>query len=181
MKRVELCLAVLGLTLSGCGLMPMEVERSERVGMDAAELLMVSDRVADMTGAEAERWQQGLSRRGGAEVEIKLATLALYGPPALRDPERAHQRLAAMLAEPERFRHDSSRRLVRLMADDARRRQGLAGRVDGLTRDLAAERLEHAETRRKLEALRRIEQELGARGGRDNSDAGESGGQSDGG
>lgn len=110
---------------------------------------------------ETSQWLRQQAQSGnepGASVELLL--LDMFGPGATLADEQALERVQGLLAMADvRWSRDSLQ-LLQLMADHLDRIASLRRESAQLRQQLELERRAHAETRAKLDAIRRIDQEL---------------------
>jgi hypothetical protein len=128
--------------------------------LGVGDVLDQIERVRRLTPESADLLRTGLQGAGQPLAELELALLEVYGPEPVRDLNRGWNRLRALTLPTDKPLDDQTRALLGLLELHALQLQASAGRQDRLLEALEAEREAHQETRRKLEALRRIEQQL---------------------
>jgi hypothetical protein len=127
---------------------------------DAAELLERIERYKT-TSPEAAQWRR-LQAQSTDEPEatLELLLLDLFGPDATTTDEQAQERLQGLIGMADARWSKGSLQLLRLMADHFDQTAELRRETARLQQQLELERRSHEETRAKLDAIRRIDQEL---------------------
>lgn len=168
--RISIIGACLALLLSGCGLMPAEqdeggsqVDTPVTIELAVSELVAVIHAVDQMPAAEALDLQADLSHRIDNDARLKLALLALYGPEEVAETEQGLAGLERLSRHPDAFRYAETQQLLLILQQHWATQRQLRARHRQLSQQLATEQAAHADTYEKLEALRRIEDDIGSR------------------
>lgn len=175
MKRTEWLILGIALMLSACGMIPERHERGQAsdVTLDAGEIVAEAGDVGRLSREKARIRHGRLDPAEGGDDRVRLLLLELYGPAPVRDSASGRSRLAALLTEEQRFKHESGRTMLGLIRDYEERMQAMQARVGRLTGELAEEQAAHAETYEKLEALRQIEEAMDDNARSSNGERGE--------
>lgn len=118
------------------------------------------ERYARMKPDNAGLWQEGLQNMNHPLAEVELALMEIYGPHGIRDPDGGLARLNTLMNQDHDALPAETRRLLRVLADQAGDRIELERRRERLAESLDRERRAHLKTLEKLEALRQIERQL---------------------
>lgn len=132
---------------------------------DAADLLARIDHYRTIP-PESEPWQRQQAQSSGTpRAALDLLLLDMFGPGAgTVPPEQTQARLRELMATTHAGWRKDSLQLLRLLADQLEQTARLKSESARLQDQLEQERGAHEETRKKLEAIRRIDQELESRG-----------------
>lgn len=120
-------------------------------------------RYRKLSPESAQVMQQALETTNDAVMEMDLALLEAFGPAPVHDPDRARTRLGWVLESGEPALQAAGQSLLEFIVVELERQQARTRRHAELESELERERAAHAETRDKLDALRRIDEELEVR------------------
>jgi hypothetical protein len=164
MKISKWTVIVLISLLCATGVQTNAEERSGRPSdepwLGVGDVLDQIERVRRLTPENADVLRTGLQGAGHPLAELELALLEVYGPEPVRELDRGWNRLRTLTLPEDKPVDEHTRALLGLLELHALQLQASAGHRDRLLEALEAAREAHQETRRKLDALRRIEQQL---------------------
>lgn len=122
----------------------------------AEELLDRIERYKTISPDSAQWRRQQAQSEGGPQAALDVLLLDLFAPEAAIPTEQAQARLDDLMKQADPGWRQDSLQLLQLISDQLR----LRSEADHLQSLLAQERQAHQETREKLDAIRRIEQEM---------------------
>ncbi|GEM_PF-2166771 len=133
--------------------------------LDAADLLERIDQLRVMS-PDTANWQRQLATsEDSPRSALDLLLLDLFGPQSgAVAVDRTQARLHRVVTAAHSTLTADSRQLLQLLAEHVDRISQLQSHAERLQAQLDAERRAHDETRQKLDALRRIDTEMGGRG-----------------
>lgn len=122
----------------------------------AGELLDRIERYKTISPESAQWRRQQAQSEGGSQAALDVLLLDLFAPESAVPTEQAQARLDDLMKQADPGWSQDSLQLLQLISDQLR----LRSEADHLQSLLAQERQAHQETREKLDAIRRIEQEM---------------------
>lgn len=143
---------------------PIAAQTPQGQPLDAADLLERIEQMRAMSLDTANWQRQQAASNDSPAAALDLLLLDLFGPQSETIPvDRTQARLHRVVTAAHSGLTTDSRQLLRLLAEHIDRVSQLQAQAERLNEQLDIERRAHQETRQKLDALRRIDQEIGAR------------------
>jgi hypothetical protein len=143
---------------------PIAAQAPQGQPLNAAALLERIEQMRAMSLDTANWRRQQAASDDSPAAALDLLLLDLFGPQSDAVPvDRTQARLHRVVTAAHSRLTADSRQLLRLLAEHIDRVSQLQAQAERLREQLDIERRAHQETRQKLDALRRIDQEIGAR------------------
>lgn len=138
-------------------------EGSGETAMSVDNMLQRIDKYRSLGRDSAELMRQGLRESASPVMELELGLLEAFAIDPVGDPDQARGRIARQLEPGGPELPGAVRSLLEFILVELEGRGNCLRHQTHLEGQLILEREAHAETREKLEALRRVDQELEGR------------------
>lgn len=150
-----LLVAAIALALAG-------LSAAEPVEITASDVIERAGRVLRTGPDNAATWHAGVAGLDAWPARLEKALLKALGPPALRDVDGARQALVDLLDEqsPELKLGSEARVLLLAMVEMLERQARVMRERDEALEALEQERAAHRATQEKLQALRRVDEQI---------------------
>lgn len=160
--------AALAVTLLTAGLIwetaPARNNSGDGSGpITAAEVVERTRRALSVPPDSAETWLKGVAGVDEPLARLEHGLLEALGPDPVRDRKTGLERLQEMLQLDSGLLEPEAAQTVRVLISLISTNTALATEIHRLRGELQAEREDHRRTREKLEALRKIDEQLESR------------------